>query len=95
MPVPFAKLENPQTLNLYQYVGNNLLTDIDPNGHMCVMHMNYDEHGNQAGGTMSCDTPAESSCVQSGANCNKAAYVLFQGTQKAATIYGEQQTMRS
>jgi RHS repeat-associated protein len=71
-PVPYAKLENPQTLNLYQYVGNNPLTGIDPSGHMCVMHMNYNEHGDQDGGTMSCDTPAESSCFQSGANCNKA-----------------------
>ena len=25
MPVPYAKLDNPQTLNLYAYVGNNPL----------------------------------------------------------------------
>ena len=37
MPVPWAKLVNPQTLNLYQYVGNNPLTGVDPDGHMCVM----------------------------------------------------------
>jgi RHS repeat-associated protein len=32
MPVPFAKLNNPQTLNLYAYVGNNPLNGIDPDG---------------------------------------------------------------
>jgi RHS repeat-associated protein len=32
-PVPYAKLDNPQTLNLYAYVGNNPLTRIDADGH--------------------------------------------------------------
>lgn len=32
-PVPYAKLNNPQTLNLYSYVGNNPLSRIDPTGH--------------------------------------------------------------
>jgi RHS repeat-associated protein len=34
-PVPYAKLENPQTLNLYAYVGNDPLSNIDTDGHAC------------------------------------------------------------
>jgi RHS repeat-associated protein len=32
-PVPYAKLDNPQSLNLYTYVGNNPLIHIDADGH--------------------------------------------------------------
>ena len=32
-PVPYAKLDNPQTLNLYAYVVNNPVTNWDPDGH--------------------------------------------------------------
>ena len=33
-PVPYASLTNPQTLNLYQYVGNNPETFADMDGHL-------------------------------------------------------------
>jgi RHS repeat-associated protein len=32
-PVPYAKLDDPQSLNLYAYVGNNPLTHVDLDGH--------------------------------------------------------------
>jgi len=32
-PVPYAKLDNPQSLNLYSYVYNNPLRAADPDGH--------------------------------------------------------------
>jgi hypothetical protein len=32
-PVPYAKLDNPQSLNLYGYAGNNPLSRIDADGH--------------------------------------------------------------
>ncbi len=34
-PVPYAKLDNPQTLNLYAYVTNNPLAKPDSDGHGC------------------------------------------------------------
>jgi hypothetical protein len=34
-PVPYSKLDDPQTLNLYAYVGNNPLANADPDGHAC------------------------------------------------------------
>jgi RHS repeat-associated protein len=33
MPVPYLRLENPQSLNLYSYVWNNPLSRNDPDGH--------------------------------------------------------------
>jgi RHS repeat-associated protein len=36
-PVPYAKLDDPQTLNLYSYVQNNPLTRVDADGHECEL----------------------------------------------------------
>jgi hypothetical protein len=33
VPVPYAKLDNPQSLNLYAYLNNNPLRATDPDGH--------------------------------------------------------------
>jgi RHS repeat-associated protein len=35
VPVPYADLEDPQTLNLYGYVRNAPTTNTDPDGHAC------------------------------------------------------------
>lgn len=35
-PVPYAKLDNPQSLNLYGYVLNNPVTNRDRDGHVCI-----------------------------------------------------------
>jgi len=35
-PVPYSKLDNPQTLNLYSYVLNNPLRNLDSDGHVVV-----------------------------------------------------------
>ena len=34
-PVPYSKLDNPQSLNLYSYTLNNPLSNIDTDGHAC------------------------------------------------------------
>jgi RHS repeat-associated protein len=56
-PVPYAQIDDPQSLNLYSYVRNNPLTRIDPDGHFscggenakgisCQFLNNWDkEHG--------------------------------------------------
>ena len=36
-PVPYAKLDNPQSLNLYSYVLNNPLTRVDADGHSTLV----------------------------------------------------------
>ena len=36
-PVPYAKLGNPQTLNLYSYVLNNPLIIVDTDGHELIV----------------------------------------------------------
>ena len=33
-PVPYSKLDDPQTLNLYAYVGNNPMARVDADGHL-------------------------------------------------------------
>ena len=38
-PVPYAKLDNPQSLNLYTYVGNNPLIHIDADGHCWLQNL--------------------------------------------------------
>ncbi len=55
-PVPYAKLDNPQTLNLYAYVLNNPLSKDDPDGHSSLEYdakthtvTLYDKNGNTVG----------------------------------------------
>ncbi|MGD0356318.1 MAG: RHS repeat-associated core domain-containing protein [Terracidiphilus sp.] len=45
VPVPYAKLDNPQTLNLYAYVGNNPLVRIDLDGHYQCVEVGKDQKG--------------------------------------------------
>jgi RHS repeat-associated protein len=50
--VPYSSLDNPQSLNLYEYVGNNPLTKADPDGHcpICAAVVDTLEDGLIGGG---------------------------------------------
>jgi RHS repeat-associated protein len=50
-PVPYARLDDPQTLNLYAYLMNNPLAGVDADGHCmgwCDLHGNNGEYGTQS-----------------------------------------------
>ncbi|HEY0758698.1 MAG TPA: RHS repeat-associated core domain-containing protein [Acidisarcina sp.] len=53
-PVPYAKLDNPQSLNLYAYVRNNPLSRVDPNGHVAA-----NTNCNQTQGAGTCEVALE------------------------------------
>ena len=56
-PIPYARLENPQSLNLYSYVNDNPLSRVDANGHLQLC--GYTTSGTNAGG----DTVVNANCV--------------------------------
>jgi RHS repeat-associated protein len=67
--IPFARIDNPQTLNLYGYVGNNPLRYFDPYGHEssvvctpCSAIVNFFKRlfsgGGGSGGSGSAPSPA-------------------------------------
>lgn len=44
--IPYGDLENPQSLNLYAYAGNNPLSNMDDDGHMsCSQQQNLQKNG--------------------------------------------------
>src|SRR5262249_22882067 len=42
-PVPYADLADPQSLNLYQFVGGNPASKADPDGHCCEVEIEIEE----------------------------------------------------
>lgn len=63
-PVPYAKQDNPQTLNLYVYVGNDSVSRVDPDGHQNGLVKDGTAYGdNSASGD---GTPASLSCQNGG-----------------------------
>jgi RHS repeat-associated protein len=89
IPVPYAKLDNPQSLNLYAYVGNNPLSRFDPDGHW-VCHGNHDQCAQiQAG--LSVAQTAEKALA--GSN-DPTARSQAKSIQKALDLYGPLSTKR-
>jgi RHS repeat-associated protein len=67
MPVPYAKLDNPQSLNLYAYVMNNPMTRFDLDGH-------FDCSGANAGG-LGCLTQAAWKAMDNGTATSVGNYI--------------------
>jgi RHS repeat-associated protein len=51
-PIPYSKLDDPQSLNLYAYVRNNPLTRFDPDGHTCAANDGLCQALNKAWNTL-------------------------------------------
>ena len=75
-PVPYAKLGNPQTLNLYAFVGNNPMGSIDPDGHSIL-----------GGSIAQCEANAAGNGCSTGASDQ---YQLFASQNQAQQQYGRQ-----
>jgi RHS repeat-associated protein len=86
-PVPYAKLDNPQSLNLYGYVLNNPLRHADPDGHQCdtcqkVWNWLTSNHSANAGGSAAV---AQSTSSSGGLS---ATIKLATGTATSSASYG-------
>jgi len=77
-PVPYAKLDNPQTLNLYSYVLNNPLSKTDPDGH-CADHY--------ANG--SCKVNVDAATGKAGANAGKQLEGVLNKYDKAVNALAD------
>jgi RHS repeat-associated protein len=82
-PVPYAKLDNPQSLNLYAYVGNNPLSRFDPDGHW-VCNGNHDQCAAKQTGL----NLAQASQKQLAASDNAADRKEAGAIQKVLDFYG-------
>lgn len=86
-PVPYAKLDNPQSLNLYSYVWNNPLSRTDLDGHQCdwckkALGWLTSSHSASVGTTGSVSNDAE----RSGPLTTNAKAIT--GTASASASYG-------
>jgi RHS repeat-associated protein len=77
-PVPYAKLDDPQTLNLYSYVGNNPVGRADADGHF------WHELWNAVTTGCGCWTPDHAQAVA--INDKNEAYALQQMSQYHVTV---------
>jgi RHS repeat-associated protein len=82
--VPYAKLGDPQTLNLYAYVGNNPLTSIDIDGHRSLAAGS--PQGCAGNGSVGC-SPSEQEAFTPDAN-TKAQQNNSSSTPKPASPQG-------
>ncbi|MBS1800479.1 MAG: hypothetical protein JSS95_11715 [Acidobacteria bacterium] len=85
-PVPYAKLDNPQSLNLYGYVNNNPLSHADADGHCCESDFNSftDHPGRFAGGQTAYDRQFASTLTSTTKAILGVAVVAYAGPEVLA-----------
>jgi hypothetical protein len=66
-PVPYAQLNDPQSLNLYAYVQNNPMTGRDPDGHY-LAPADPSSNGTPQGPDPTCNMNQPSLCIGLGVN---------------------------
>jgi RHS repeat-associated protein len=84
-PVPYAKLDDPQSLNLYGYVDNGPVDKQDPDGHLLTLQ-NYNSWGNGLHGQIS-------TAIQESEDV--AEEMMFQAAQEAAKQQAQQQVSQN
>jgi hypothetical protein len=80
-PVPYAKLDDPQTLNLYAYVGNNPLGRTDPTGH-------YENNDSGCNGNAKCQKKYDKAANKFEARRAKDLNSKKEAVRTAAANYG-------
>ena len=85
--VPYAQLNNPQSLNLYSFVFNNPLSQIDVNGHAILDHETESCEANAAGSGCAKDAADQYLSFDAGA---QAEQISFQQAQRTNTYTLEQ-----
>jgi RHS repeat-associated protein len=90
-PVPYAKMDDPQSLNLYAYVMNNPFSRVDADGHMWDSLLSIGCSPN--GGAEWCTNPAEATeAAQNGGDVNypqPPPEAQKQNSQAVSTVYNE------
>jgi len=93
-PVPYAKMDDPQSLNLYAYVMNNPLSGVDANGHASEDAFNPSGHFNSlrdftnnlfAGGSAAAMDAAGAAQQQNGSSKGTS---VWQGIKNLAHLRG-------
>lgn len=93
--VPYSSLGNPQSLNLYGYVGNNPMNSIDSDGHLDGPNSAVDKTYGDDGSDAFFNDPSRSSAGDAPQQMGVPASVLERADQNHQVISGQQQETSS
>jgi hypothetical protein len=90
-PVPYAKVDDPQSLNLFAFVGNNPLTHVDVDGHdYGQMAARYAE-GNENSADFVGESQAQRDFIQAHTDANGLGEQNWGGGPQNSAAQGQQQ----